>query len=350
MNYTPDFPLGPIIKWMDKCNINIHQYLPDVETPPRFVSHWTAHQIFVDLQKSMPDQPVGLIIGEHGNLADLGLDGQIAQHCNSLRHAHQMYLHYRSMTRPGSVRLESDPEQSTDSLVINPFFSPELVESDESRLVYPLALGLNIFRGILGEPRLDVHSAHLMLTDERFRTEYEEFFGGEVFFNCPENRLVFHSADFDRPIRAAVPETRPFLEQLALTQKAHVSPQAVKEVDFLELIKLELHKAILAQDFEQATIARRLCIGPRTLQRRLSEHGLKFRTLVENVQEKLALEFLLKSDLSIHEIAYKIGYQQPASFHRAFKRWTGKSPTEVRAERAEDKKVNPNVSPLPNES
>lgn len=350
MNYTPDFPMGPITKWMDKFGIDVAQYLPDSDVAPRFVSHWTAHQIFIDLQKMMPGEPIGLIIGGHGSLADLGLDGQIAQHCNSLRHAHQMYLHYRSMTRPGVVRLESDPEQAIDSLVINPFFSPELADTDESRLVYPLALALNIFRGILGEPRLDVHSVHLMHSDDHFRAEYEAYFGGPVHFGSPDMRLVFHAADFDRPIRNAVPETRPFLEQLALSQKSHVAPDAHKEVDFIELIQLELHKAILAHDFEQPTIARRLCIGPRTLQRRLSEHGLKFRTLVENVQEKLALEFLLKSDLSIHEIAFKIGYQQPASFHRAFKRWTGKSPNEVRAERAEDKKVNPNVSPLPNES
>ena len=339
MNSAPDFPVGSILKWIEQHEPELMNILPKSDVPPRFVSHWTVHDIFCELQRRRPDQPVGLMLGKHGNLGELGLDGQIAQHCNSLRHAHQMYLHYRAMSRPGHVRLESAPEQQTDSLVVNPFFHDDLVESDESRLVFPLALGLNMFREMLGEPRLNVHSLHLMVPDDRFRAEYEEYFGGPVYFRCPDNRLVFHSADFDRPIRAAVPETRPFLEQLAISQKAHVASGRSTTENFIELVQEELRKAILSEDFEQTTIARRMSIGPRTLQRRLKEHNMTFRTLTENVQERLAMEFLLKTDLSVQEIAYKIGYQQPASFHRAFKRWTGQSPNAVRAERAEQKTV-----------
>ncbi len=337
MNLAPDFPVGSILKWIEQHEPELMNILPKSDVPLRFVSHWAVHDIFCQLQQKMPDKPVGLMLGQHGSLGELGLDGQIAQHCDSLRHAHQMYIHYRTMTRPGKVHLETNTEAQTDSLVINPFFHEDLVLSDESRLVYPLTLGLNIFREILGGPRLNVHSVHLMLTGDRFRAEYEEFFGGTVHFNCPDNRLVFHSADFDRPIRAAVPETRPFLEQLAMSQKAHVAGGKNETDNFIELVQEELRKAILTEDFEQNTIARRMCIGPRTLQRRLKEHNLTFRVLTENVQEKLALEFLLKTDLSVQEIAFKIGYQQSASFHRAFKRWTGKSPNAVRAERADQK-------------
>lgn len=339
MNLAPDYPVGSILKWLELHEPELMNILPKSDASMRFISHWAAHEIFCKLQQKMPDKPVGLMLGEYGTLAELGLDGQIAQHCDSLRHAHQLYLHYRSMTRPGKVELVSDTEQQTDSLVINPFFHEELVESDESRQIYPLALAVNIFRGILGEPRLNVHSVHLMLADDRFRAEYEEFFGGTVYFKCPDNRLVFHSADFDRPIRAAVPATRPFLEQLAMSQKAHVVAGKDATDNFIEHVQEELRKAILAEDFEQTTIARRMCIGPRTLQRRLKEHNITFRTLTENVQERLALEFLLKTDLSVQEIAYKIGYQQSASFHRAFKKWTGKSPNAVRAERADHKSI-----------
>ncbi len=337
MNLAPDFPIGSILKWLEQNEPELVNILPKSDVPVRFASHWAVHDIFRALQQKRPGQPVGLMLGAHGTLAELGLDGQIAQHCSSLRQAHQMYLHYRSMSRPGHVRLESDPDQQTDSLVVNPFFHEDLVESDESRLVFPLALGLNMFREMLGEPRLNVHSLHLMVPDDRFRAEYEEYFGGEIHFNSPDCRLVFHSADFDRPIRAAVPETRPFLEQLALSQKSHVSACKGSSDNFIEMVQEELRKAILSEDFEQTTIARRMSIGPRTLQRRLKEHDLTFRALTESVQERLAMDFLLNTELSVQEIAYKIGYQQPASFHRAFKRWTGQSPSTVRADRAENK-------------
>ena len=71
-------------------------------------------------------------------------------------------------------------------------------------------------------------------------------------------------------------------------------------------------------------------ISVRTLQRRLAEHDLSFGDLVHNVRKESAIELMTDDELSVDEVASQTGYTRVANFARAFKRWTGKTPTEFR--------------------
>lgn len=76
--------------------------------------------------------------------------------------------------------------------------------------------------------------------------------------------------------------------------------------------------------------ARQLETSPRTLQRRLNEHGVTFWALVEESRLKIAGALLRETDLKIQEIAASIGYSTPGGFARAFSGWAGRSPTAYR--------------------
>ena len=77
-------------------------------------------------------------------------------------------------------------------------------------------------------------------------------------------------------------------------------------------------------------VARHLGISTRTLQRRLGDEGVTFQELLADVREGLARHYLTQSTLSLTEIAFLLGYDNPNSFHRAFNRWTGHTPLGVR--------------------
>jgi AraC-like DNA-binding protein len=79
-----------------------------------------------------------------------------------------------------------------------------------------------------------------------------------------------------------------------------------------------------------AVCARWLGLSSRTLQRRLEEEGIVFRTLVEGVRRRLAVSLLRTSGVSIREIATLLGYPDVRGFHRAFVGWTGQTPAQVR--------------------
>lgn len=68
----------------------------------------------------------------------------------------------------------------------------------------------------------------------------------------------------------------------------------------------------------------------RTLQRRLDEQGTTYSEVLDEVRQRVALERLLQSDATITEIAHDLGYSDSAHFARAFRRWAGISPLELR--------------------
>jgi AraC-like DNA-binding protein len=76
--------------------------------------------------------------------------------------------------------------------------------------------------------------------------------------------------------------------------------------------------------------SKQIGVSTRSLQRQLGEAGKSFRMLLDATRTDLAMHYLRTSSLSCAEIAYLLGYDDPNSFSRAFRTWTGKSPESVR--------------------
>lgn len=81
-------------------------------------------------------------------------------------------------------------------------------------------------------------------------------------------------------------------------------------------------------------VAASLSMGVRTLQRRLARDSLTYRELVERCRRQLAEDQLRATAVSVAEISQRLGYSDPAHFVRAFRRWTGRTPTGFRSQAA----------------
>jgi AraC-like DNA-binding protein len=81
-------------------------------------------------------------------------------------------------------------------------------------------------------------------------------------------------------------------------------------------------------------VAKSLGVSVRTLQRRIAENQSTFQREVERVREQMARALVGHGQVTLTEIASRLGYGDPSAFFRAFKRWTGVTPTEFRAQRA----------------
>ena len=73
----------------------------------------------------------------------------------------------------------------------------------------------------------------------------------------------------------------------------------------------------------------------RTLQRRLSERGLSYQSLIDQARRQLAQRLLRETDYSLAEVAFMTGFAEQSSFTRAFKRWAGQTPRSYRLESIE---------------
>ena len=69
----------------------------------------------------------------------------------------------------------------------------------------------------------------------------------------------------------------------------------------------------------------------RTFQRRLEDEGTRFRALLDQTRTERAESLLADSSYALSEVSYQCGFSEQASFSRAFKRWTGKTPSQYRS-------------------
>jgi AraC-like DNA-binding protein len=80
-------------------------------------------------------------------------------------------------------------------------------------------------------------------------------------------------------------------------------------------------------------VAERLFMSGRTLKRKLHDRGTTFRALLDDERFRQARHLLDDPELDIQHVATALGYRDPACFTRAFRRWSGRTPSQARAER-----------------
>jgi AraC-like DNA-binding protein len=77
-------------------------------------------------------------------------------------------------------------------------------------------------------------------------------------------------------------------------------------------------------------IAERLHLSTRTLHRRLADAGVGYQDILDGLRQRLAIEFLERTSLSVEQIAERSGFSDASNFRKAFKKWTGESPAVYR--------------------
>jgi len=151
---------------------------------------------------------------------------------------------------------------------------------------------------------------------------YERFFGCPVEFCAPTYRLHFPLEALRQEMIAAQPRAASRLQELAESELRAIAPE------FTVAVSEQVRVAIEEQERPtHASTARRMAIGQRTLQRRLREEGSSFRMIVDRERRNLALFMLKEPERRVIDVAQAVGFDDATSFSKAFRRWTGESPT-----------------------
>lgn len=144
-----------------------------------------------------------------------------------------------------------------------------------------------------------------------------------VKFNQPTCEIVFHGyvADIENPFFNSS-----IIEAMAKAIKPIPTDNGVSLVNKIEQLLIPYDFRFPAID----VIAVQLGLSERTLHRRLSESGTKYREICDSIRSEQAKK-LIATEMPVDEIAYRLGYFDAASFYKAFKRWEGISPSGYRA-------------------
>lgn len=99
---------------------------------------------------------------------------------------------------------------------------------------------------------------------------------------------------------------------------------------FIKQVRHTICRQITGGNCTLESTAEMLCLSSRSLQRKLSEHRLKFNEMVAGARHELARVYLANPDMTAMDISYMLGFKEYNSFLRAFRKWEGKGVTEYR--------------------
>ncbi len=154
---------------------------------------------------------------------------------------------------------------------------------------------------------------------------YQALFGCAVHFAQPENRLLIAHSDLQRPVPTGD-------KALVSLYDRYIGAQAPLGESALVARVRQMVAELLPQGEPMLErVADALNMSARTLRRRLQQDGTGFRELLDKLRQELCAQYLVEGRATQKEIAYRLGYTEPSSFHRAFKRWYGVSPGEYRS-------------------
>jgi AraC-like DNA-binding protein len=168
---------------------------------------------------------------------------------------------------------------------------------------------------------------HFMHAAPSYRAEYERIFRAPVTFGSRWNAMLID----EEFLSLKQPPTNRYVFGVlseraeALLRSLEGSKTVRAQVE--SLLMPILHKGDVGMD----AITGKMGQSRATLFRKLKAEGVTFETVLDDLRCRLALHYLSGKKVSVNETAYLVGFSDPAAFSRAFKRWTGTSPSAVRA-------------------
>jgi len=269
------------------------------------------------------DPALALHYGEVNDMSEVSVVGLIAYACETMLEA------MVQVNRYGRLVVEFDGPQDRFSVKRkdggfwavdnrdNPDEFPELTESTFARMICaPRRFGVSQL----------AKAVHVTHPAPVYRAEYERIFGAPVTFDAGWNAVLLDEKWLNHKIALQPRYVFGILSEHAdaLLKSLENSKSTRGRVE--SLLMPVLHKGEASMD----AVAEKMGLSRQTLFRQLKAEGTTFEKVLDDLRHQLALQYLRGKKVSVNETAYLVGFSEPAAFSRAFKRWTGVNPREVK--------------------
>jgi len=289
---------------------------PDSRVPSSKI--WKLWQAII---QEVPDVALGLKLGDsEDSPVRYGLVGYTMFYSRTVRQAlHRLVRYSRIIAETVQLTVENRGGRCRILLESDPHF--ELLRHPiDTRL----ASILSVVRNFSGKPvaPLEVELPYRKLADTSF---HRRFFNAPLRFNSPKAVLWFHPVDLEAPIKHADETLAVYLDRLAEAKLKELGASSLTE-----RLGRALWSELSGGPPPLQRVAELLGMSPRTLQRHLGEEGKSFRSALEEFRREMSTHLMAHRQLAVYEVAFLLGYADPSSFHRAFRRWHRKSPRAFR--------------------
>lgn len=265
----------------------------------------------------------GLLVGQRTSLSSLGLLGALMRHSPTIGDALQaLARHHGALNRGAVIGLAT---AGLDAIVSYAPYEPE-AEGIALHCERALAALTSVLRSLCG-PDWSPHEVLMPRLEPPDTAPYREFFRSPVRFDQENAALVFPARLLRRSIAGANPLARQVLERRIQRHEAALP------ADMTDVIRQRLRAAANRTRIDKRQVAQMLAIHRRTLSRRLKAEGTSFRLVADETRFGIAKQLLSDTTMSLAQISAALEFSEPAAFTRAFRRWSGTTPSAWRNER-----------------
>jgi len=187
-----------------------------------------------------------------------------------------------------------------------------------------MAMSIHICRLNFGEDLKPV-AVNFMHAEPPCTEKYFALFKAPVRFSADTDSITFSNPDVERYLTGANPQLARLNDQVMIEYLAKVDKD-----DIVNRVTAVIVDMLPSGGVVDEKVAETLGMSVRGLQRRLKETGTTFRTILDAARKDLSSTYVRDPDIELAEVAFLLGFSDQSAFSRAFKRWTGKPPSEVR--------------------
>jgi AraC-like DNA-binding protein len=271
----------------------------------------------------LKDDRLGFTLARDFDPRELGLLYYVMASSQTLGDALKRVARYSQITNEALVV----GYREGNRLIINLNYSGVPRHSERHQIEFCMFAALRLCRMLTGQNLVPQHFsiAHHRSGDT---SEMARFVGAKVEFGAHTDEFTLNVDARELPLIHA--DTRlndlllKYCEAALAERKGDISQLRTRVENAIS--SLLPHGRVLVED-----VARSLGMSERTLARKLSDEGLNFTQILQQLRRDLALRYLDDRKLHVSKIAWLLGFHEVSAFTHAFKRWTGKTPRRMRA-------------------
>lgn len=308
-----------------------------IEPGPVFARHGIERATLADPSARLPADATDAVIREIGLLCGDPAFGLQAAHCwhpthlgalghawlasSSLRRGLERLQRYWQLIGQRTAIALRDESDGLAVVLANPRNDP-LIAAATTDIEFSILVDL--CRTNAGEDFKPLR-VNLIRPEPADTSPWRAFYGCPVHFRQPERSVVLPRAEVDAPLSTSNRHLVGMLDKMLAEELARLDRS-----DVVARCKALLNKRLASGEVTATQVASDLAMSRRTLHRKLADAGTTWQQLVDDTRRDLALRLIEDPRRPIGEITFELGFSQQSAFARAFRRWSGESPTRYR--------------------
>lgn len=284
------------------------------------------NRLLNSIQGQHPDHAIGLSLASMVNPRHFGAPGLLFYHSLNLEEALDRFVLFQPL-----LQNSLQPHVNMDKNGFSIRWIPTDTKAP-SEQYQDLIIGgwVNLLKSINGRNTSPPFEVFLPRRISPLKNTYEQHFNCRVTFDSPcikiripSTGLYFKTSQEDRSAHDSL---------ILKSYRALGSSKSTEE--FVACLRSCIIIGIQTGAAHVRDVAARMGLSERGLYRKLADRGIKFKNVMRDVRFDLARIHLVDEDLSLTEISMALGYSEPSIFTRAFKLWSGMTPTQYRRMRS----------------